>query len=347
MSHPKQSPQDLLSFTSGVADSVAFPSADHDVSDNDRTMPDASLGEIRSPPATSAATSAASSADQHPDHEGSGPFAYRNQMVTYSHHIPDNTPFVIEDKHKGNIFVVARGSVVQGEQVGSHENGKVAIFASRAVQIRNSDQIFVAAVDDLSLRYVQNAAFLGFKRTNSDVFPQNLEETTVVRNLHLLGNLTSSTPLNSNTEVFTGETGGSTFTLDSASNADILYVNPINGPVYINLGTADQAAPFVNGRSLTIKDSTLSFGDYSANNVYVKVPEGTYIENYSGSNLVQSNGGTYVLNTSGGSVNLRYNAPLMPGGRAGWSIINQFAGNPRVLAIKEAAPAHVREVFFK
>ena len=126
-------------------------------------------------------------------------------------------------------------------------------------------------------------------------------------------------------------------------NIGVLYVNPVNGPIYIVLGGNEedetcQDAEFKPNQLLTIKDVSQNFSVGSSYNVYITVPSSAipsnqiYIQHYDATCKLKTSGpGTYILNTSGGSVVYRFmKAPLI-GGHSTWLIESQFIGNPRVL----------------
>lgn len=121
-------------------------------------------------------------------------------------------------------------------------------------------------------------------------------------------------------------------TLIPDDTISIIYANPINNNIHIRLGR-DHDHNFPPNYSLLIKDCTLEYGPGTDNNIFITVPVGTTIENYGpDGGLTATNGGTYKLNTSGGSVKLlhtKLNRRL-----PGWVIESQFNGNPRLLALK-------------
>ena len=130
--------------------------------------------------------------------------------------------------------------------------------------------------------------------------------------------------------------------LNPKDNIGVLYVNPVNGPIYIILGSEDdescQDDEFKPNQLLTIKDVSQNFSEGSSYNVYVTVPTSyipsnqIYIQHYDASCRLKTSGpGTYVLNTSGGSVTYRFMKPPLIGGHSTWLIENQLVGNPRVL----------------
>ena len=157
--------------------------------------------------------------------------------------------------------------------------------------------------------------------------------------------------------VNTGPTGGPsgqtgpTLIIRRGDGVNIVYANPVAGPVYIQLGTPEESS-FERNRVIVVKDVTLENAATSSNNVTIYIPSvgisgptagtGTYpqpgvaqMEYYNQTNsalAVANNAGApvgYVLNTVNGSVTLRYVSPLQPGSLATWTIENQFIGNPR------------------
>lgn len=127
----------------------------------------------------------------------------------------------------------------------------------------------------------------------------------------------------------TGGSTGSTFTLTPNDAVDVIYANPINGTVNIVLGAKADSVFFVN-QLLTVKDVTLEFGPASSYNVNIRVKSPMKIEHYSEGGLTAGTGAAYSLNTSGGSVSLRYTKLPVPGCVPTWVIQDQFIGNPRL-----------------
>ena len=137
-------------------------------------------------------------------------------------------------------------------------------------------------------------------------------------------------------EGISGNTGitGSDIVITRGDGVNIVYANPAPGDIRIKLGSGDNPT-FESNRQLVVKDVSLEFGPGSSHNVYVWVPNGIRIEHYKingGSyGMTASEAGIYVINSSGGSVTLRYMAPLFPGALPTWTIENQLLGNPRLL----------------
>jgi len=126
--------------------------------------------------------------------------------------------------------------------------------------------------------------------------------------------------------------------ISPSDNTNILYVNPIHGPVYIILGSESGETNFNPNKSITIKDVSLMYNEGSSYNIYittvasVKNHEQVYIEHYDASCRLKVSGpGTYVLNTSNGSVTYRYMKSLSANSKSCWLIDHQFIGNQRVL----------------
>lgn len=160
-------------------------------------------------------------------------------------------------------------------------------------------------------------------------------------NTNILGNITanniSATNINQSNKYFVGNNGptGSNFSISPGDGTNIVYVNPISGNVKIQLGTGNNI--FESNRSLIFKDVTLEFGMGSSYNIYISVPKGTRIEHYGtlGTGgmygLVCNENGTYVLNSSGGSVTFQYISSITSEFLPTWVIQNQLTGNPRLL----------------
>ena len=115
----------------------------------------------------------------------------------------------------------------------------------------------------------------------------------------------------------------------------IIYVNPINGPIYIVLSEHK-----IN-QQITIKDVSLCYSEGSSHNVYVTVEAASIpnqqvnIETYGQDCKRKVVGpGTYTINTSNGSVTFRYYKPPYLGAHACWLIESEQIGNPRVQSLK-------------
>lgn len=113
--------------------------------------------------------------------------------------------------------------------------------------------------------------------------------------------------------------------------AGVVYVNPINGPIYVVLGSENGEIDFRNNQTITIKDVSLMYNEGSTYNVYVTVPTKNeiYIEHYDSTcRLKMSNNGTYIINTSNGAVTYQF---AVINGKSCWIIKDQFIGNNRIL----------------
>ncbi len=135
--------------------------------------------------------------------------------------------------------------------------------------------------------------------------------------------------------------------VDPTESSSILYVSPINGPVYVVLGGKNGCVDFRSNQEITIKDTSLLHNDGASYNIYITVPNGnTAIEHYGADcKLKVSSPGTYVLNTSNGSVTFRH----MAGNKPCWLIESQFIGNPRVLPntglrFNQINPNHIKNL---
>jgi hypothetical protein len=120
--------------------------------------------------------------------------------------------------------------------------------------------------------------------------------------------------------------------VNPSDNTGVIYVNPINGPIYVILGSQSGDVNFGTNHSITIKDVSLLYNEGSSYNVYVTVPTNTqiFIEHYDSTcRLKVSAGGTYIINSSNGSVTYQYMKTNT--GKACWIIKDQFVGNNRVL----------------
>lgn len=111
---------------------------------------------------------------------------------------------------------------------------------------------------------------------------------------------------------------------------NVVYANPSRGDIRIQLGREPNPS-FEANRQLTVKDVSLEFGSGSSHNIYLWVPNRVRIEHYGNTGITVSDGGTYVLNSSGGAVTLRYASSFLPGALPTWVIENQLVGNPRIL----------------
>jgi hypothetical protein len=119
-----------------------------------------------------------------------------------------------------------------------------------------------------------------------------------------------------------------------SDNAGAVYVNPINGPIYVVLGSEQGEIDFRNNQTITIKDVSLMYNEGSTYNVYVTVPSKNqiYIEHYDSTcRLKMSTNGTYIINTSNGAVTYQF---AMINGKPCWIIKDQFIGNNRILPRK-------------
>lgn len=127
-----------------------------------------------------------------------------------------------------------------------------------------------------------------------------------------------------------------TYTLLPQSSVNTIYVLPINGPISIKLGTLNNCN-FPQERVVVIKDMSLCSSLSSSYNV--SVSSGSYsvlLTDYgTDGRLRKTSDGSYTLNTVEGSVTLNYTSCLCNDFNApinSWSIINQFIGNPRLVA---------------
>jgi hypothetical protein len=125
-------------------------------------------------------------------------------------------------------------------------------------------------------------------------------------------------------------TGPNTHRILPRDNTKVIYLNPISGPITVELGT-EQNQRFEPNTVIVFKDIT---PEYSVNNrssnVTIKVPmTGSRIEYYNSTgNIVAASNAGYLLNSAGGSVTLRYVdvGMVLPT----WVIENQLYGNDRM-----------------
>lgn len=110
---------------------------------------------------------------------------------------------------------------------------------------------------------------------------------------------------------------------------ELIYVNPTSGTVNIKLG--DRCQPyFAPGTVITIKDVSLQFGSGSNFNINIIPPgEMVMMEYYHNGILGAGKEFGYAINSDGGSVTFRYNAPFHRDMYPCWTIDNQFIGNIR------------------
>lgn len=221
----------------------------------------------------------------------------------------------------------------------NHKNN--AIIASVDSELINSTNSAIIGCSGVELKGCSETVALAIKATSEDQFPENLNETLLVRNIHVAGSLSAS-HIRQNSLYVSGNSQRDTYyQIKKGDGVDIIYANPIDGPIYIQLGVPKDMA-FEANKVITIKDVTLEFADTSVNHVSVFVPptdsiEQTRIEYYDGQLLKVSSGRSagYVINTHGGSVTYRYMTPFMPGQSPTWIIQNQFLGN-RPLTFQQA-----------
>lgn len=246
-----------------------------------------------------------------------------------------------------------------------------AIIGGRHNIIRNDlarsrHSSVIVGCSGVDLRNCKNTVVLGVKRSKQSTYFEGFQEATITDKLYTLGvhriGLLNceDTPknvvldVNGNAlirghlkataivqqEVYVeGNDHCTSWVLNRGDGINVIYVNPIHGPVDIQLGTCEDPY-FEPNRVIVIKDVTPEFTVGCSHNVGISVPETsdvipTRIEHYgncgNGTCLTASVGGTYGLNSSGGSVTLRYMHSPVPGAYPTWVIENQFIGNPRLL----------------
>ncbi len=150
--------------------------------------------------------------------------------------------------------------------------------------------------------------------------------------VHIVNATIDNINSNGNKSLFAQATADNNrFVVDPRDNVSIIYAVPIQTDVNIYLGSKYEHS-FAPNSTITIKDATLNFAPFSSHNIIINVPQGVYIENIvNGTNVIQqTNGGAYIIKGVAGAVTLRYQAPLMPGGRTVWCIQDRIQGNERV-----------------
>ena len=206
-------------------------------------------------------------------------------------------------------------------------------------KLHNCTDSSVINCTDVNLKNCKYTVAMGIHATEEDEFPENMNETLLVRNLHVAGKLLVNN-IQQNSVYVKGNNQHDVFhQITRGDGIDIIYVNSIEGIIWIQFGTSSDTS-FEANRTIVIKDITLSTGETSTHNTNVIVPpahhgiQQTRIEYYNGKMLtVSSEGGVnagYILNTAGGSVTYRYVEPFMIGQSPTWVIQQQFIGNPRI-----------------
>jgi hypothetical protein len=221
----------------------------------------------------------------------------------------------------------------------------------------------------VTLRDCEETVALGVKRSKKSTYFSGFKEATITSNLYGLKKIYAG-PLHSKTtpdsvvldvngdalirgnlsaaniaqkDVYVAGSGVTgtivTHVLTRGDGVNVVYVNPINGPVHIQLGTSEDPY-FEPNRVIVVKDVTPEFNIGASHNVGIYVPVTwneipTRIEHYTnctgGTCITASTGGTYSLNSSGGAVTLRYMTLPIPGSYPTWVIESQLIGNPRLL----------------
>lgn len=154
---------------------------------------------------------------------------------------------------------------------------------------------------------------------NNLLVKDNIDTNTLTANTIIVNNISQKS-------IYTNKS----LTIVPHDGVSIIYANPINNTIDIYL----KGINFEHNRELIIKDVTLSAGPGSSYDINIHATSGTKIETYNttiSTALIPVNGGSYKLNTSGGSVTLRFaildialdTLPV-------WLIQSQFNGNPRL-----------------
>jgi hypothetical protein len=176
---------------------------------------------------------------------------------------------------------------------------------------------------------------------NGDVLVKGNIDSQSISTNNLIAENASISNLKLTDIYFKGSAGTTgTFIINPTDNYNVVYVNPVDGPVNIYLGTGMNNI-FSSNRTITFKDVTLEVASSSANNVNIIVPNPSgvtgmipvRIEYYNkGIGLTAGTDAGYVISTSGGSVTLRFATLPIPGNIPTWVIESQFIGNSRTLS---------------
>jgi hypothetical protein len=260
------------------------------------------------------------------------PFVYdrKDKIIRYNFGrcISSGAALILGGNDGTMTFDPANGNIVTGKNNKLHNSTNSSIIGSSGVKLKNA----------------KNTIVLGVKATDGDEFPEDLDQTLLVRNIHIAGNLRATNIIQNSVYVAGNSQHDVYHQITKNDGVDIIYVNPIDGIIWVQLGTVKDTS-FESDRTLVIKDVSLETGKTSANNVHVVVSKAnngvpqTRIEYYNekGNLVVSSDNklGGYILNTAGGSVTYRYVVAFMPGQSATWMIQNQFIGNRRISPFPE------------
>lgn len=131
-----------------------------------------------------------------------------------------------------------------------------------------------------------------------------------------------------------GSTKAVTYNLMPEDDYTVIYVNSMEGPINIMLGTVTNNK-FERNRRILFKDVSLEYHSLGAmHNINIVVPHradminAPRIEYYNGPRLIIGVNAGYTINSAGGSVALRYHAKADNTGGT-WLIESQFIGNAR------------------
>lgn len=217
----------------------------------------------------------------------------------------------------------------------TYENN--SIISGSNNELTNASNTSLIGCSGVKLKNSRECVALGIKGTSEDQFPENLNETLLVRNIYVAGNLTARNIEKNSVYVEGNEQRDVYYSVSEGDGIDIIYVNSIKGQVYIQLGSPGNIA-FEKNRVIVIKDVSLEFPDIAKNNSHVILqkdnidlirPRMEYYENgllTVGDDPLKG----YIIDTDGGSVTYRYMEALLPGSRPTWVIENQFLGNLRI-----------------
>ena len=239
-----------------------------------------------------------------------------------------------------DVFVYKHGCIICNENRGINEVPLV-LGTNKYKKVQGIDEVNgkVALAVEGNI-YVSGKIFTGNQKMSQYIYPSN--------KINMQDKNASHHP-----SVDTvNQCNTSYYYMNPRAVSNILYVSPINGPVYIILGSKDGNVDYEDNQKITIKDTTLVHNEGASYNIYITVPtnthckSGTSIEHYGADcKLKVSSPGTYVLNTSNGAVTFRY----MSGDKPCWLIENQFVGNTRILpgrglTFNNIEPRHVQKL---
>jgi len=237
-------------------------------------------------------------------------------------------------------FIVGEHNKIKGK---SHHKNNTIIGDNN--ELHNTTNSSIIGCSGVKLKNCRDTIALGITATDDDEFPEDLNQTLLVRNLHVAGSMSASN-IKQNSVYVKGDKQRDVFyQITRGDGIDIVYANPTDGTIWIQLGVPRNVG-FEANRTIVIKDVTLEAGNgQTSHNINIIVPPTevgapqTRIEYYNGKLLaVSTQGGVetgYVLNTAGGSVTYRYAASFISGQPSTWVIQSQFLGNMRTTQFRE------------